>query len=270
MSFRLVATDLDGTALRSDGSVSKRTAAALRAAEASGLMVVVATGRPPRWMRPIADALGHTGLAVCSNGAVVYDLHSDRVLEHTPITREVVLAVAAAVRTAVPDVTFAIETRDAGFGREASYPVARDVDLDSEVGMRVGSLDDLVSDDVIKLLVRHADLDPDGLLEAARKVAGGLAELTHSSRSGLLEISATGVTKAATLARIAERAGIAAEDAVAFGDMPNDLPMLAWAGRGYAMANAHPDVLAATRQRAPSNDEDGVAQIVERLLAELN
>ena len=204
MIFRLIATDLDGTVLRSDGSVSERTVAALRAAESSGSMVVVATGRPPRWMRPVADALGHTGLAVCSNGAVVYDLHTDEVLEHTPISRDVVLAVAAAVRAAVREVTFAIETRDAGFGREASYPVAPDVDLEPD-GMRVGSLDELVSDDVIKLLVRHADLDPGGLLAAAREVAGELAELTYSSRSGLLEISAIGVTKAASLARIADR-----------------------------------------------------------------
>ena len=108
MIFRLIATDLDGTVLRSDGSVSERTVAALRAAESSGSMVVVATGRPPRWMRPVADALGHTGLAVCSNGAVVYDLHTDEVLEHTPISRDVVLAVAAAVRAAVREVTFAI------------------------------------------------------------------------------------------------------------------------------------------------------------------
>ena len=158
---------------------------------------------------------------------------------------------------------------NAGFAREASYPVAPDVDLESD-GIRVGSLDELVSDDVVKLLVRHGTLDPDGLLEAAREVAGELAELTHSSLSGLLEISATGVTKAATLARIADRRGIAAEDVVAFGDMPNDLPMLAWAGRGYAMANAHPDVLAATEHVAPSNDEDGVAQVVERLLAGLS
>jgi Cof subfamily protein (haloacid dehalogenase superfamily) len=266
--FRLIATDLDGTVLRSDGSVSERTVAALRAAESSGSMVVVATGRPPRWMRPVADALGHTGLAVCSNGAVVYDLHTDEVLEHTPISRDVVLAVAAAVRAAVREVTFAIETRDAGFGREASYPVAPDVDLEPD-GMRVGSLDELVSDDVIKLLVRHADLDPRGLLAAASEVAGELAELTYSSRSGLLEISAIGVTKAASLARIADRQGIRAEDAVAFGDMPNDLPMLAWAGRGYAMANAHPDVLDAAEHLAPSNDDDGVAQIVENLLADL-
>jgi hydroxymethylpyrimidine pyrophosphatase-like HAD family hydrolase len=179
-----------------------------------------------------------------------------------------VLAVAAAVRAAVREVTFAIETRDAGFGREASYPVAPDVDLEPD-GVRVGSLDELVSDDVIKLLVQHADLDPGGLLAAAREVAGELAELTYSSRSGLLEISAIGVTKAATLARIADRQGIRAEDAVAFGDMPNDLPMLAWAGRGYAMANAHPDVLDAAEHLAPSNDDDGVAQIVEKLLADL-
>jgi hydroxymethylpyrimidine pyrophosphatase-like HAD family hydrolase len=146
--------------------------------------------------------------------------------------------------------------------------VAPDVDLEPD-GMRVGSLDELVSDDVIKLLVRHADLDPGGLLAAAREVAGELAELTYSSRSGLLEISAIGVTKAASLARIADRQGIRAEDAVAFGDMPNDLPMLAWAGRGYAMANAHPDVLDAAEHLAPSNDDDGVAQIVENLLADL-
>jgi Cof subfamily protein (haloacid dehalogenase superfamily) len=267
--LQLVATDLDGTVLRSDGSVSDRTAAALRAAEDSGVMVVVATGRPPRWMRPIADALGHTGIAICSNGAVVYDLHTDRILEHTPISRDAVLAVAAAVRAAVPDVAFAVETRDAGFSREAAYPVARDVDLESG-GIRVGSLDELATEDVVKLLVRHGTLDPDGLLEAAREVAGELAELTHSSRTGLLEISATGVTKAATLARIADRHQISSADVVAFGDMPNDLPMLAWAGRGYAMANAHADVLAATEHKAPSNDEDGVAQVVEKLLADLS
>ena len=101
------------------------------------------------------------------------------------------------------------------------------VDLDSD-GIRVGSLYELAGDDVVKLLVRHGELDPDGLLSAAREVAGELAELTHSSRTGLLEISASGVTKAATLARIADEHGIAAEDVVAFGDMPNDLPC--WPG----------------------------------------
>ncbi|HEX6578498.1 MAG TPA: HAD family hydrolase, partial [Jiangellaceae bacterium] len=98
MAPRLIATDLDGTVLRSDGTVAPRTVTTLRAAEERGITVVVATGRPPRWMRPVADALGHTGLAICANGAIVYDLHTDRVVEHTPITRAVVLEVIAAVR----------------------------------------------------------------------------------------------------------------------------------------------------------------------------
>jgi Cof subfamily protein (haloacid dehalogenase superfamily) len=262
VALRLIATDLDGTVVRSDGTVAPRTAAALRAAEERGVMVVVATGRPPRWMRPVAEALGHTGLAICANGAIVYDLHTDRMVEHTPITRAVILDVTTAVRAAVPGVSFAAESRDRGFAREVAYATAADAD-----GVVVGPLDEIVGEDVVKLLVRHRHLDSDGLLAAARDVAGQLAEFTHSSSSGLLEISASGVTKAATLARIAAGHGIEPMQAVAFGDMPNDLPMLAWAGTAYAMSNAHPDVLAVAEHVAPSNDEDGVAQVIETLLA---
>ncbi|MCL2734419.1 MAG: HAD family hydrolase, partial [Actinomycetia bacterium] len=61
--------------------------------------------------------------------------------------------------------------------------------------------------------------------------------------------------------------GVTAAEVVAFGDMPNDLAMLSWAGTSYAVANAHPHVLAATRYRTASNEEDGVAQVIERILA---
>jgi len=124
-SVRLIATDLDGTVLRTGGAVSERTVRALGSAEDAGVMIIVATGRPPRWVRPVAEALGHTGLAICANGAVIYDMHTERVIEHTPITRDAVLAVAGAVRRAVPGVTFAVETFDRGFAREEDYPVAR-------------------------------------------------------------------------------------------------------------------------------------------------
>ncbi|MGH8825320.1 MAG: HAD family hydrolase, partial [Jiangellaceae bacterium] len=127
--------------------MSPKTVAALRGAEAHGVLVIVATGRPPRWMRPVAEALGHTGLAICANGAIVYDMHTDRVVEHTPITRETVLGVAAAVRAAIPDVTFAAETRDRGFFREADYPYGFP-DTDDVV---IGMLDEMVGDDVVKL-----------------------------------------------------------------------------------------------------------------------
>jgi Cof subfamily protein (haloacid dehalogenase superfamily) len=263
VTARLIATDLDGTLLRSDGSVAERTVRTLREAEEAGLIVVVATGRPPRWMHPVAAALGHTGLAVCANGAVVVDLHAEQVVEVHPLGRSVVIKVAEVVRAAVPGVQFAVETPDRGFGQEADYDThSGDVHHDPWIA----PIDELAADDVIKLLIQHRMMGPDDLLSMARQVAGELAELTHSSTNGLLEVSASGITKASTLAGIAERLGIVADDVVAFGDMPNDLPMLAWAGRGYAMSNAHPDVLAVAEHVAPANDDHGVAQVIEQLL----
>jgi hydroxymethylpyrimidine pyrophosphatase-like HAD family hydrolase len=111
-------------------------------------------------------------------------------------------------------------------------------------------------------------MDPDDLLALARGVvAEEVATLTHSSYDGLLEISAAGITKATTLAEVVGRCGHGAADVVAFGDMPNDLPMLAWAGHSVAVANAHDEVLAAVDEVTASNDDDGVAQVLEALFA---
>ncbi len=93
----------------------------------------------------------------------------------------------------------------------------------------------------------------------------GLAEATHSSHSGLVEISAAGVTKAAGLAWYCHRIGIAADDVLAFGDMPNDVPMLTWAGRAVAVANAHPAVLAVADEVTSANSTDGVAAYLEKI-----
>ncbi len=265
MTPRLIATDLDGTLLRSDSTVSPRTVAALRAAEDAGAIVVLVTGRPPRWMRPVAEAVGHTGLAVCANGAVVYDLHREALLESFPLDRESAQAVVDVVRDAIPGVAFAVETAEHGFGHEPGYSTR--FDESEQMRPRIGAIETLFDHPPVKLLIRHSEMDPDSLLAAALKVADGLAELTHSSIDGLLEVSATGITKATTLARIADEHGIRPSEVVAFGDMPNDLPMLAWAGTAYGMTNAHPDVIAAVDLLAPSNDDDGVAQVLEQLFS---
>jgi HAD superfamily hydrolase (TIGR01484 family) len=248
--IRLLASDLDGTLLRSDGTVSTRTVSALRAAEDAGISVVFVTGRPPRWLGEVAEATGHTGLAICSNGAMVYDLHAERVVESFPIPEDVVRTTLALLRGALPHVRFAAEYA-AGYREEAGG--------------------DLPPGAVSKLLVRSHVMASDDLLLAAREVLGATVEATHSSHGphGLLEISAAGVTKATTLARFAKERGIDACGVLAVGDMPNDLPMLAWVGTAYAVANAHPDVLAAVERRTASNDEDGVAKIVEAVLASL-
>ena len=257
----LVATDLDGTIVPWDGVISDRTVRVLHAVEAAGVPVVFVTGRPPRWMSDIAARTGHAGLAVCANGALVYDLHSEQVVDHYPLSVEVGLDVARRLRDALPDMSFAVETLD-GFAHEPSYQPRWDVGQ----ARAVATLEDIYDGvPVVKLLARHEQLDADALLAAAREVVGDVAELTHSSTSGLLEISATGVSKATTLARLCDQRGIAAADVVAFGDMPNDLPMLAWAGRSYAVEGAHPDVLAAVSRRAPAAEDDGVAQVLEEL-----
>lgn len=259
---RLVATDLDGTIVPWDGEISDRTVRVLRAVEAAGVPVVFVTGRPPRWMGEIAERTGHTGLAVCANGALVYDLRSEQVVEHFPLSAEVGLDVARRLRDALPDIGFAVETLD-GFAHESSY-VPR---WSGNQPARVAELEEIYDGPAVKLLARHETLDADALLAQARDVVGDLVELTHSSTSGLLEISATGVSKATTLARLCAERGVTAAEVVAFGDMPNDLPMLAWAGLAYAVEGAHPDVLAAVDRRAPAAGDDGVARVLEELFA---
>jgi Cof subfamily protein (haloacid dehalogenase superfamily) len=262
MTFRVVATDLDGTIVRSDGRISERTRQALGRVESSGSTVVIVTGRPPRWLDGIAEETGHRGLAVCANGAVVWDLHEERVVASYPMQAEIARGIVAALRAEIPELGFGVESVSDGFAHEPGYR-PRWVGADQPL---VAELETLLSRPVAKLLARHEDMNPDELLARAREVVGhDVAALTHSSRDGLLEISAAGVTKASTLAAVCADRGHQAADVVAFGDMPNDLPMLAWAGRSVAVANAHPEVLAAVDEVTASNDDDGVAQVLDRL-----
>ncbi len=120
---------------------------------------------------------------------------------------------------------------------------------------------------MLKILAYHPDLDPDAFLTLARLAIGDRANVTRSSPSALLEISGPGVSKASTLALCCAERGISHEEVVAFGDMPNDVEMLTWAGQSYAMGNAHPDVIAAASGRTVANNEDGVAVVIEQLLA---
>jgi hydroxymethylpyrimidine pyrophosphatase-like HAD family hydrolase len=262
--MRMVACDLDGTIVRPDGTVSPRTVAALAACERAGVQVVFVTGRPPRWMAPVAAATNHHGIAVCANGAIVYDLRAERVIGTRGIPAADVHRIARAVRDAVPGGAFALETIG-GFLREPGYRPR----WPGSPG-RVAPLDELLADApvVLKMLYRLDHGAADDMLAAARRALDGLAEPVHSDATdSLLEIAALGVSKASTLAVLAEQQGLGPQDVVAFGDMPNDVPMLQWAGTGVAMADGHPEAIAAASVVAPACLDDGVAQVVERLLA---
>jgi Cof subfamily protein (haloacid dehalogenase superfamily) len=262
---RLIATDLDGTLLRSDGTVSVRTQAALTLAEDAGISIVFVTGRPPRWMESLTEHIGRHGVAICSNGGAVYDVRRKELVESFPLRAEDSLALVQSLRAELPGASFAFEY-PSGFSREPGYDSAM---WDASAAQRIAPAEEFLSTadahTVFKLLVKVPSLDPDEVLRRACGVAGGLAEITRSSP--MLEISALGVSKATTLARWCAERGITADEVVAFGDMPNDLPMLAWAGRAYAVANAHPGVLAATTLRAEDHDDDGVAAVIEALVA---
>lgn len=257
---RLVATDLDGTLLGADGRVSERTRAVLDELDDRGVPVVFTTGRPVRWMEELWDAVGGHGLAICSNGAVVYDVARREVREHQPVVRDVGLGIAEAVRAAVPGTTFALE-HTGGWSSETDFPRHAD-DLATRTQ---GAWADIYRDDVVKVLAVHPDLDPEDFWHRVEDVVGDRAVTTWSSSSALVEISAAGVTKASTLATLAAEMGIEAPEVVAFGDMPNDLPMLEWAGTSYAMAQGHPSVRELADHLAPGNDADGVAVVLADL-----
>jgi hydroxymethylpyrimidine pyrophosphatase-like HAD family hydrolase len=259
-AIRLVATDLDGTLLHTDGTVTERTREALTAVEGLGITVVFVTGRPIRWMSDLWEHVGGHGLAVCSNGGIVYDVHARAVRTTRPIADQVVLQVADVLREAIPGTTFGVE-RAGGLGVEPTFSVRDGLPDDIEVG----DFPELLHSDTVKLLARHASMDPQTFWRETERLVGHLVTTTWSSLGALVEISAAGVTKASTLAFLCDELGVTAEQVVAFGDMPNDLAMLAWAGTSYAMANAHLSVLELAERCAPSNEDDGVAAVLEEL-----
>ncbi len=257
----LVATDLDGTIIRGDGTISARTVAAFGRVEEAGARFVLVTGRPPRVMAPIAAALGHRGTAICSNGALTYDMRSDTVTAGRLIPPETLALAARALRAAVPGIGIAVEYPDGRAADDVFQAITFAVDTsiprpgDALLFARPGA----------KLLGRHLGYSPDELLALAAPVLDGLVSVSHSNAKGLIEAAAVGVSKATAVAELAASYGVGPSSVVAFGDMPNDLPLLCWAGTSCAVANAHPDVLAAATRVIGSNDDDGVAEFLERL-----
>jgi Cof subfamily protein (haloacid dehalogenase superfamily) len=261
---RLIASDMDGTLLRSDDTVDEATVAELERWRADGVPIVLATGRPPRWMSGIRDVLRH-GTAVCCNGAVLLDLERFEVFDEEPLAPDVLRAVTAELRRRQPGVWFAVEY-GMEFRHEPTYRPRWDVNVQ---GVASASLEEMVAEPVAKLLVRHDDLPRDAFVALVEDVVGGRATVTNSSADALAEISASGVTKATGLAKVAAGHGVGPEDVVVFGDMPNDIPAFEWVrdagGRAVAMADAHPDLMAVATDVTGTNDEGGVAGFLRTL-----
>jgi hypothetical protein len=261
---KLIATDLDGTIVPHYTGVSDRTIAAFTKARDLGVEIFFVTGRPPRWMPEIRDAFGF-GSAICANGAMVYDLMNNEVLEEFNISVAVQLEVVAKLREVIPPISFAIEYGDE-FHHESKYVPRWDIGVDMQPVERI---EDRCVRPAFKMLARCSDyeLSSDEMLAIAEREVGHLATITHSNGSeALLEISALGVSKGETLAKMAARIGITAEDVVSFGDNPNDFSMLQWAERSWAMSDGHADAPLHAKFVADPCEADGVAAVIEQLL----
>ncbi len=254
---RLVATDLDGTLVRSDGTVSAYTREVLEELDRRGVPVVFVTGRPLRWAEDVFDYVGGHGLAIVSNGGLVWDVARSAVHLERTIEPDLGLAVCRIIREAIPGSSFAVESLS-GIGLEPAFLERHRV----PEGARRGPIEELFDRPALKLLARHEELAAQEFWDAAEQVVAGRLVITWSSATALLEISGPGVTKASTLEILCGARGIASTEVIAFGDMPNDLPMLSWAGTSYAMADAHPTVLRAASHVAPGHDDDGVARVL--------
>ncbi|WP_445528213.1 HAD family hydrolase [Streptomyces cyslabdanicus] len=263
LAFDLIATDLDGTLLRGDDTVSERSLTALARAAAAGARHLVVTGRPAPRVRELLGVLGTTGLAVCGQGAQLYDAGSDRLLWSVTLDREQAETALGKIEAEVGEVYAAVD-QDGAEGLtliEPGYLMPHP----ALPAVRVERRDDLWRAPISKVLLRHPVLSDDELAAAARGAVGSLATVTMSG-PGTVELQPCGITKATGLALAAEHLGLGRERALAFGDMPNDIPMFRWAARGVAMANAHPELKAVADEVTTSNEDDGIAVVLERLL----
>ncbi len=264
---KMVATDVDGTLIDHDERVTGRTKAAVAALIADGVPFVLATGRPPRWIEPVVDGLGFAPLCVCGNGAVIYDSAADKVLASRTVDVETLSWIADLAERALPGCGLAAErvgasAHDAATPQFVSSPEYEHAWLnpdDTAVARH-----EVIDAPAIKMLIRLRGALSGDMRAVLAPLIGDRADITYSTDHGLIELSAPGVTKASGLATVAQRLGVQHSAIIAFGDMPNDVPMLEMAGHGVAMANAHPEALAAADEVTATNADDGVAQVLER------
>ena len=262
---KLIATDLDGTLVRSDDTVSAHTHEVLDRVRAAGIRIVGATGRGPRLTSLTRGDIRAADFLVLAQGGWVLDQADGTYLRRARLAGKALAGVLAAIEASAGPLSVMIEALE-----HDDSPLWGDYDPTWRYPVTVESRSraECLGGDVIKAFARSFDHHVDELLDIARRVVP--ASVATVTQAGLeyIEICPPDVDKGTGLAVVAEAVGVDPADVLVFGDMPNDLPMFAWAGWGrVAVANAHPSVLAAADEVTLANDEDGVAVYLERLLS---
>lgn len=269
-AVELVALDLDGTLLAPDGTLSTRSVAALVAARDAGIIVTVATGRPPMILEAIWETSGRSiSHVVGSNGSMIASFPGPELIRLVGFELDLAREAVVRLRSIDPRHGFALAT-DAGFVHEVGFAERMPAAVGGEPVPDVLALG---GTQAFKLMVFHPEVTVrDLVVDVPHALGPDLAPHLTVSHMGAdaAEIGPTGLDKASGLAWLCEHLGIDAAAVVAVGDEWNDVTMLQWAGHGVAMAHADQRVLDAADEIAPSNTEHGVAVVLERLVASID
>ncbi|GAA1589436.1 HAD family hydrolase [Actinoplanes couchii] len=262
---KLIATDLDGTLVRSDDTVSAYTHEVLDRVRAAGIRIVAATGRGPRLTSLTRNDIRVADFLVLAQGGWVLDLADSRYLRQARLPGKALGEALGALESVAGPLSVMFEALE-----HDDSPLWGDYDPTWRYPVTVESRTraECLDGEVIKAFARSFELDVDALLDAAHRVIP--PDLATVTQAGLdyVEICPSGVDKGTGLSVVSEAVGVDPADVLVFGDMPNDLPMFAWAGwRRVAVANAHPALLAVADDVTLTNDEDGVAVYLDRLLS---
>jgi len=262
---KLIATDLDGTLVRNDDTVSAYSHEVLDRVRAAGIRIVGATGRGPRLTSLTRNDIRAADFLVLAQGGWVLDQAESSYLLRSRLSGPALAETLARLEAEVGRLSVMVEALEhddsplwGDYDPTWRYPVV--------VERRPRA--DCLTGDVIKAFARSFDHHVDELLEIARRIVP--PEVASVTQAGLdyVEICPANVNKGTGLAVVAEAVGVDPQDVLVFGDMPNDLPMFAWAGWSrVAVANAHPSLMAVADEVTLSNDEDGVAVYLDKLLS---
>ncbi len=273
MPYRLVAIDLDGTALDPSGAIRPSVQRSIERVRARGVRVVIATGRRFRTGGPFAEQLGLTGASVFHHGALVKDVETGATRVRHVLPGDLYRAAVAAVSRLGPPLVYI-----------DGFPGGEDILTAEHARVHPSHHRYLEDNRDAHRVVPDLHAPPDGALVVAfleeranlvRLRAELLSQLGNRVEIGihptyiggfLLELLPAGVTKWSALRALAEEEGIAPSEILALGDEMNDVDMLRHAGLGVAMGNAPDAVKRAADRVTATNSEDGVAVALERFV----
>jgi Cof subfamily protein (haloacid dehalogenase superfamily) len=267
MDYKLIAVDVDGTLTNSRKEITPRTRYALLEAQKQGKRVVIASGRQPMGVYPIARDLmldRYNGYILSYNGGKIISCATDETVATKLFPREYLADIVSVLK----DFNITINT----FDDKKIFSDSKVNDY-TYIEQEVTHAEMIVCADFVadikfpfnKLLLAGEPLELDACQELLRKRYDGLLDI-YKSAPYFLEIMPFGVSKGSMLPVLLDKLGVSREELIAFGDNYNDMTMIGYAGIGVAMGNAEPEVKKIANYVCETNDEDGVAKTIEQMI----